>query len=97
MKLYNIVITSRTNGSNYIIDRNITEAKAEKQCEEWGWIYNDGTDSYYMSYEESTITTEALEVVANSFLADLQDAFEIETDENLLAAIKEELYRRNAI
>lgn len=26
--------------------------KAEKMCEEWGWNYDDGQRSYWMSYEE---------------------------------------------
>ena len=38
---------------------------------------------------------EILEVLQNSFLADLQDALEIETDAELLEAIREEISRRN--
>jgi len=40
------------------------------------------------------ITTEVLEVLENSFLTDLQDALEVETDADLLEAIKEEIARR---
>lgn len=40
------------------------------------------------------ITKEVLEVLENSFLADLQEALEIETDDNLLEAIQDEIARR---
>ena len=40
------------------------------------------------------ITQDVLEVLQNSFLADLQDALEVETDPDLIAAIKEEIGRR---
>ena len=38
---------------------------------------------------------EILEVLENSFLADLYDALEVETDPELLEAIKAEINRRN--
>jgi hypothetical protein len=38
---------------------------------------------------------EILEVLQNSFLADLKDALEVETDAELLEAIREEISRRN--
>ena len=94
MKLYNIVLTSRKDKKEFIYERNLTEAKAEKQCEEWGWMFNDGKDTYYMSYVESSVTPETLEVLENSFLADLFDALEIETDADLLHAIQEEISKR---
>lgn len=94
MKLYNITITKRKDGTKSILAYNLPEARAERECEQWGWMYDDGKDSYYMGYEESTITTEVLEVLENSFLADLQDALEVETDANLLEAIREEIASR---
>lgn len=94
MKLYNIVLTSRADGKKFIYERNLPEAKAEKECEEWGWMFDDGKDKYYMSYEESSVTPEVLEVLVNSFLADLFDALEVETDADLLHAITEEINNR---
>lgn len=94
MKLYNIVLTSRTDKKQFIYERNLPEAKAEKQCEEWGWMFNDGKDTYYMSYKESSVTPEVLEVLENSFLADLFDALEVETDADLLHAIQTEISNR---
>lgn len=94
MKLYNITITKRKDGTKSILAYNIPEERAERECEQWGWMYDDGKDSYYMGYEESSVTTEVLEVLQHSFLADLQDALEIETDANLLEAIREEIARR---
>mgnify|MGYP003290829316 CR=1 FL=1 len=38
---------------------------------------------------------EILEVLENSFLADLYDALEVETDQELLEAIKNEINRRS--
>lgn len=40
------------------------------------------------------ITQEVREVLQNSFLADLQDALEVETDADLLEAIREEIASR---
>ena len=40
------------------------------------------------------ITNEILEVLENSFLSDLYDALEVETDAELLEAIKEEIRSR---
>ena len=40
------------------------------------------------------ITKEVLEVLQNSFLSDLFDALEVETDANLLEAIREEISSR---
>jgi signal-transduction protein with cAMP-binding, CBS, and nucleotidyltransferase domain len=94
MKLYNIVLTSRTDGKKFIYERNLPEIKAEKQCEEWGWMFDDGKDKYYMSYEESSVTPEVLEDLENSFLADLFDALEVEKDADLLHAIEEEINKR---
>ena len=94
MKLYNIVLTSRTDKKEFIYERNLPEAKAEKLCEEWGWMFNDGKDTYYMNYVESSVTPETLEVLENSFLADLFDALEVETDADLLHAIQEEIDSR---
>lgn len=94
MKLYNLVITKRTDGAKSILAHNITEKQAEKQCEMWGWMYDDGKYSYYMSYEETSITSEVLEVLENSFLADLYDALEVETDADLLHAIQTEINKR---
>jgi hypothetical protein len=94
MKLYNIVLTSRADGKKFIYERNLPEAKAEKECEEWGWMFDDGKDKYYMSYEESSVTPEVLEVLENSFLADLFDALEVETDADLLHAITDEINKR---
>lgn len=94
MKLYNLVITRKSTGEKSVLEHNITEAKAEKTCEQWGWMYDDGNYSYYMGYEETSVTTEMLETIADSFLADLQDALEIETDENVLHAIQSEIEKR---
>lgn len=41
-----------------------------------------------------TITSEVLEMLQNAFLADLEDALEIETDSNLIAAIQAEIEHR---
>lgn len=40
------------------------------------------------------ITQEVREVLQNSFLSDLQDALEVETDADLLEAIREEIASR---
>ena len=40
------------------------------------------------------ITNEVLEVLENSFLSDLQDALEVETDKEILEAIKKEIKSR---
>lgn len=30
-----------------------TEKQAEEMCEQWGWTYDDGKHSYWMTYEQS--------------------------------------------
>ena len=42
------------------------------------------------------LTTEMIETVENSFLADLEDALENETDPEIIAAITEEIERRTS-
>ena len=41
------------------------------------------------------LTTEMIETIKNSFLADLEYALEIETDPEIIAAITAEIERRN--
>lgn len=41
-----------------------------------------------------TITKEIQEILQNSFLSDLYDALEVETDQELLQAIKDEIESR---
>lgn len=41
------------------------------------------------------LTTEMIETIENSFLADLEDALENETNPEIIAAITEEIERRN--
>lgn len=41
------------------------------------------------------LTTEMIETIENSFLADLEDALEIETNPEIISAITEEIERRN--
>lgn len=94
MNLYNLVITRKADGEQSILEHNITEAQAEKMCEQWGWSYDDGKYSYYMGYEETSVTTEMLETIKDSFLADLLDALEVETDADVLHAIKSEIGAR---
>ena len=94
MNLYNLVITRKSNGEKSVLEYAITEAQAEKMCEQWGWTYDDGNHSYYMSYEETIITEEMKDLIGNSKLADLKDALEIETDPQILAFIQAEIKER---
>lgn len=48
--MYNIIITNRRTGEQSILESNLTEQQAEKMCEEWGWMYSDDNNTYYMSY-----------------------------------------------
>ena len=49
--MYNIIITNRRTGEQSILMSNLTEQQAEKECEEWGWMFSDGENTYYMSYK----------------------------------------------
>lgn len=51
-KRFNVVITKKGTKEQSILESNLTEAKAEKMCEEWGWSYDDGEHSYFMGIEE---------------------------------------------
>lgn len=35
-----------------VISEGLTEEQALKECEEWGWNYDDGHRSYWLDYEE---------------------------------------------
>ena len=52
--MYNLLITNRKTGEITILETDLTERQAERECEQWGWMYDDGYQSYYMSYEEKT-------------------------------------------
>ena len=77
-----------------IVDKDGNESKKMVEEPEAIHTYATGKDKYYMSYEESSVTPEVLEVLENSFLSDLFDALEVETDADLLHAIKEEIGKR---
>lgn len=53
-KMYNVIGTHKRTKKKIIIEPHMTEAQAMKMCEQWGWIYDDGTEdgSYYMGYEK---------------------------------------------
>ena len=58
-RFFNVIGTSRKNGSKIIIEPHLTEAQAMKMCESWGWMYDDGTDkgTYCMDIEEEISET----------------------------------------
>lgn len=94
MKLYNIVLTRKGTEERSILSYGITEAQAERECEQWGWSYDDGKHSYYMSYEETELTEEMKDLIENSKLSDLYDAYDIEEDPEIKEIIKAEIKAR---
>ena len=94
MKLYNLIITRKDTKERSVLEYGITEAKAERECEQWGWFYNDGEHSYYMSYEESIIKEDMLEVIQYATRGDLLDGLEVETNEEIKHFILQELLSR---
>lgn len=94
MKLYNLVLTRKGTNERSILSYGITEAQAERECEQWGWSYDDGKHSYYMSYEETSLTEKMKDVLEYSSLADLYDAYETETDPEIKEIIKAEIKER---
>ena len=52
VKMFNVIGTERKTKRKIIIESHLTEAKAVWICECWGWMYDDGKDTYYMGIEE---------------------------------------------
>lgn len=52
--MYNLLITpkDRVKKHTLILDRVSTEQQAIKFCEQWGWSYDDGQQSYWLDYKE---------------------------------------------
>ena len=44
------LITDKKTNATAILDIYSTKEKAIKECEEWGWNYDDGTKSYWMGF-----------------------------------------------
>lgn len=54
MKKYNVLITDKETGEVSVLKTVDTEAEATRECEGWGWNYDDGEKSYWMGYSIST-------------------------------------------
>ena len=50
--MFNVIGTERKTKRKIIIESHLTEAKAVWMCECWGWMYDDGKDTYYIGIEE---------------------------------------------
>jgi hypothetical protein len=48
----------RRNGKTYLKDRFATEDEAIRDCEQWGWRYDNGNTSYTMLIEYDSPITE---------------------------------------
>lgn len=47
-----IIATRKRDGQEKVLQTVSSAAKAEEFCEVWGWSYDDGRDTYWLSYEE---------------------------------------------
>lgn len=50
--MYNVIIKNKRTGKTAIYGTYAIEEQATKECEEWGWTYDDGKESYFMECEE---------------------------------------------
>lgn len=50
--LYRVIATEKGTEKTIVLSSGITEEKALKFCESWGWSYDDGYKSYWLGYEE---------------------------------------------
>lgn len=50
--MFNIYAKNKKTGKEIILATCLNEDKAESYCEAWGWSYDDGENSYWLSYGE---------------------------------------------
>lgn len=50
--MWNVIGIDKRTAGKIIIEPHMTEANAMKLCECWGWIYDDGVRTYWMTLEE---------------------------------------------
>lgn len=50
--MFNVIGINKRTEQEIMILPNVTEEEAERTCEEWGWIYDDGHKAYWMSIRE---------------------------------------------
>ncbi len=51
MTYYVYTYSKVTNRTVKILATGLTEEEAENFCESWGWNYDDGERSYWLSYD----------------------------------------------
>ncbi len=49
---YKVIGIHKKTAKKIVIEAERTREQAIKSCEEWGWVYDDGKESYYMSIEK---------------------------------------------
>lgn len=79
--LYFVTIENKITGQTKLMTAATTEQEAINICEQWGWIYENGFESYWMGVTSST----------DSVYEYLMQAFRLhrfETTEDCLDAIK---------
>jgi hypothetical protein len=53
MEKYNLYITDRQTKEVTVLDSGLTEEKALKFCEEWGWMYTDeNSKTFWLGYDK---------------------------------------------
>lgn len=50
--MFIVTLTNKATHEESIFATFTDGEKASKMCEEWGWTYDDGKQSYWMNYEE---------------------------------------------
>lgn len=87
--MYNVIIKNKRTGKTAIYGTFAEESQAVKECEEWGWSYDDDKESYFMEYEEiqdNNIVENLLEMALDMDYCD-----SIETIESEIEELKKEL------
>lgn len=51
--MWNVIYTRKTTGEKFVYGTCQTIDQATHICEMWGWIFDDGTESFWMSVERS--------------------------------------------
>lgn len=85
--MYSVVIENKT--ESYVMATGITEQEAENICESWGWSYDNGKQSFRMSFWE-------IKIQAFDYLKSTISARSYETPEDAIDAIQT-CYKRQLI
>lgn len=74
MKYFDVIGIHKATKKEIVIEPHMIESQAMMMCEQWGWMYDDGTDdgSYWMEIREEKIKMENKQDILNAICVALR-------------------------